>query len=400
MGDPLDDRAVTAGQRAVDQPADRVLEDRYTDDDGAGGGGGGGGQPAIPSPFRPKVDPNFVEAPRDHPLRKALAQMAARTAFKNMRFALVDMTADKTRPVYAGSSDTARVFVASMAKLALLLPSFSLRESAREAAAILKPMDGPKFLAQLNKAWQPEIRRYFRNGKAKDSHPRLDQILGLTRNSSNDPYEVDFARPPASNPTQAAYALDLELAVQRSSNDSAGVCIQALGFPYIKGVHDVAGLGAPRGFALDVDYRNNFWDPAIGGTHEEASARAVASLLTLISQDRFVVPGLIQDLRDVMWWNGSGVSGAGLSDIAETLHSVLPQQDAVTLVAQGKIGYVEPGRHGDSAIISRAAGKSRIRYVAVALGADDHETVQQAGLALDDCILIANGLPPKQPPGP
>lgn len=409
MADPTDDRAVTAAQRAVDEPAGRVLEDRYTEDGAGGGGGGDGGgagggggttaAPVLRSPFPWPIDPGFQEAPRDHPLRKALSALTAREPFKKMRFALADMTTDKRRPVYVGYRDRDQVFVASMAKLAMLLPVFMLREAARDAADKLEAKNPADFLKKLGKAWEPEIRKYFR-AKGKNSFPNLAKILTVTRARPTDPFVVEFNQSPPNDPTQASFLLDLRLGLQWGGNAQAASTIGLLGYPYINGVNQSAGLSA-KGIFMARNYApNDVWDPGYAGSGQEATARAVAELLTLVTQDRMAAPGLFPEVRDVMWWTGADPALESMSDLTKGIRKRLEERERVTLIGQGKVGYLDEGPFADSAIILRAAGTLRLRYVAVVLSAASHQQVEQAGVALDDCILIANGLPPKPVPPP
>jgi hypothetical protein len=131
-----DDRVITAAQRAVDGTADRVLEDRYTDVEDPGVGGGGGG-PSVPSPYPARVDPQLQQAKRDHPLRIALSVVSRKKAFSHLRLAIADLTDDPKHPIYAGYRDQEQTFIASMAKLAILLPAFGLREAVRTASGVI-----------------------------------------------------------------------------------------------------------------------------------------------------------------------------------------------------------------------------------------------------------------------
>jgi hypothetical protein len=401
MSGPEDDRAVTAAQRVVDGPAERVLEDRYTDLDDPGGGGGGGG-PVIPTPYPQRVDPGLWQAPKDHPLAIALGVVSRQKAYAHLRLAVADLTDDPKRPVYAGYRDTEQTFVASMAKIAMLLPAYGLREAARAAAEATTARattvrTGADFLKLLAKTWAGEFGRFNRGGKAVNTPPNLPRILSAARSKETDPFAVEFTTQQDEDWTRSGFVRRLLLALKYSDNDAAASCIRDLGFPYIHGVLKSAGIYDRNGLWLSLDFGGRVWDPSFGGSGQAATARSVAQLLALVAQDRLAAPGLAAEIHSVM----STSSGGAGSDLESGIRDRLPDSERATLTAQGKIGYLDAGPFADCAIIRRTSAKgARLAYVAVALGGASHDEIKKAGVALDDCVLLAHGEAVKPPANP
>jgi hypothetical protein len=382
MSDQDDDRVITAAQRVVDGPADRVLEDRYTDLDAPGVGGGGDG-PAIPSPYPRRVDPQLQPAKRDHPLRIALGIVSRQKAYSPLRLAIADLTDDPKHPVYAGYRDEEQTFIASMAKLAILLPAFGLREAVREASAVIGAKTAGDVLKLLAKAWASEFRRFNRRN-ANNTAPNLPRLFSVTP-WKDKLFSVDFTAQGDSDWSKRGFLQRMGLALDISDNEAAASCIRDLGFPYIHGVHRSAGLlnEKGRGLWLSLDFGGRPWDPSFKGSGQAATARSIAELLVLIAQDRFAAPGLWPDIRSIMSAGG---------DLKQGIYKRLPTAESDTLTAQGKIGYKNAGSFCDGAILRRTSAKGKkLLYVAVALGGADHDDIRRAGSALDDCVLLANG---------
>jgi len=199
--DDTGQRVIAAGDRAVTQPADRVLEDRftsldrfegvdelqYTDDGGGGGGGGSAPSVSLPPPWGKPLDARLEKVDARHPLQAAVDVVAGSKANKGMSFALVDLTTPGKR-LYASLRDSDQRYIASMGKLCILFAAFQLRAAARAAAALVdvKTAKTPdKLFATLTRAWQKPIGRYFRAGKGADnSLPALARIFTATPSAS------------------------------------------------------------------------------------------------------------------------------------------------------------------------------------------------------------------------
>ena len=391
MPDPDDHRAVSDAQRAVDGPAARVLEDRYTDWEDPSGGGGGGVVATIPSPYPTRVDPGFVYANSKHPLRIALDVVSRQKAYSHLKLALVDLTKDPKKPDYAGYSDDQQMYVASTAKLAILTPALALREAVRGAADAIQAKDDVAFFKELNKAWSSEFRRFSRGGKdVNNSVPVLSRIFTAKRAKDSDPFTIDFTQRQGG---ADGFLEDMKWSLKSSVNSSSARCIRDLGFPYIFGVNKSAGFFTTKGLWVSLDYGGKHWDPSFTGSGQAATARSLAALLALVAQDRLVRPGLAAELRTLMAGEGQWAS----SDLESGIMARLPDAEKAKIEMQGKVGY-EGGTFGDCAILRRKGPKDlKLAYIAVVLGGRSHDEVKLAGSALDDCVLLANGQAVKPP---
>ena len=391
-----DPRVVTAAQAAVDGPAERVLEDRYTDFDNAGGGGGGSSAPAIPSPYPARVDPGFYSAPKDHPLRKALAAVSKQKAYSHMRLAIADLTDDPKRPVYVGYDDTKQTFIASTAKLAILQPAFMLRKAARDAVAAITAKDDKEFFRKLAKAWASEFRRFNSGVKdANNSAPVLPRILTARRAKNTDPFTIDFNAQATGNVATAGFLARMTQSLKSSSNENSASCIRDLGFPYIHGVAKEAGFYVKNGLWVSRDFGGRDWFPGFKGSVQAGTARSIAELLALLAQDRLVEPGLASEIRLIMAGEGQYAS----SDLDHGIWDRLTDAERRTYSHQSKVGYAD-GVFGDCGIIRRKSAKgASLVYIAVGFGGKSHDEIKQVAAELDDCVLLAHGEPvkPAQP---
>lgn len=354
-----------------------------------GGGGGTSASPQIPSPYPSLADPGLTDAPKDHKLRKCFADLTKKKAFAHLKLALVDLTgAGQAAAPYVGHKDSELTFVGSIAKIALILPAFGLRQAARTAAALLVPPPTPTdFFNQLDKAWDSELRRGFRGGNAADSKPNLKAILAAKPVSDRAPLKVDFTAQQDRKLSKAGFRPRLVLALDLSVNEAAALCIDDLGFPYIQEAHRAAGVDGKDGLKLNLDFGKKRWDLSMGGG-QHATARWIAELMVLIARDRLVEKGLATEIRDVM--------SAEFPDLATGVDNRLPDAERGTLSRQGKIGYLDEGPFADCAIIRRTTAKGTpLSYVAVALGGKSHDEIKEVGAALDDCVLVAQGEAPK-----
>jgi hypothetical protein len=385
-------------QRVVDGPADRVLEDRYTDFEGDGGGGGGGATVAV-SPYPRSDTSGFIVAPAKHPLRHALDMVIGQKPFSDMKIALVDLTDGVDRPVYVGYKDKEQLLVASIGKLAIMLAGFSLRQAARDVLSTMTVAPKENVYAKLKKLWRNEFARGFRGGSGvKNSVPDLPAILSIRRTKPDDPFTVDFTRTsqgPEGSVT--GFRDDMLMSLKYSANDSSASCITRLGFPYINHVLKSLGFSSSRGFRLSTNFKGTTWDPSWSGSNTAATANAIADIYTRIARDRLIAPGLAGEYREIM---ATQEGGAGsLFDGGLWPRLTDPEKKRTF---QGKVGYeIDLSVYGDSILMRRPSAKNQqLVYIAVALGAKDKESVKQAGIALDDCILLAHGEAIKPPANP
>ncbi len=358
-------------------------------DDGGGGGGGTSSPAQLPSPYPSPADPGLTDAPKGDKLRQCFTDLTKKKAFAHLKLALVDLTgAGQGTAPYVGYKDKDLTFVGSIAKIALILPAFALRQAARSAAALLVPPPTPgDFFNQLDSAWDREFRRGFRGGKANDTKPDLRAILAARPASHGAPLKIDFTIQQNQDLTKAGFRPRLVLALDLSVNEAAAVCIDDLGFPYIHEAHRAAGVDGKDGLKLNLDFGKKTWDPSFGGG-QHATTRWIAELLVLIARDRLVAKGLAPEIHDVM--------STDPPDLATGIDNRLSAEESKTLTRQGKIGYLDKGPFADCAIIRRTTAKgTMLCYVAVALNGNSHDEIKDVGAALDDCVLIAHGEPAK-----
>ena len=161
-----------------------------------------------------------------------------------------------------------------------------------------------------------------------------------------------------------------------SSNQCASAAIQKVGFPYIASVLWQSGLYDPeRGGGLWVGKayggQNDYWhrDPVKNLSHG-ANARSLATLLTLLAQDRLVDAKSSAEMKEIL-------GNPGLH------HKFVRGLDSRPSTICRKSGSWSHW-HGDAAIVTRADK----RYVAVALCESDagERILEDLILQLDDCV--------------
>jgi hypothetical protein len=385
-----------ASQNAPSPYGEGALVVAETDDEGSGSGSGAAApaSPRLPGPYPATRDQGLVPAAKGTPLEKCFADLTKKKAFSHLKLALVDLTgAGQGDAPYLGFKDDDLTFVGSIAKIALVLPAFTLRQAARSAAKVLLPAPTPvNFFKQLDSFWDSEFRRGFRGGKARDTKPDLTAILAARLDSARRRLKVDFTSQQNTDRAKAGFLPLLNLALGLSVNEAAALCIDRVGFPYIHEAHRWAGVDGKDGLKLNLDFGGNTWDPSFGGS-QSATARWIAELLVLIARDRLVGPGLAAEIADIMTEK--------TSDLYDGIYNTVTDTERTTLTHEGKIGYLDEGPFNDCAIIRRTSPKGTpLIYVAVALAGKSHDEIRNAAAALDDCILAAHGEPAKPAAAP
>ena len=383
-------------QNAPSPYGQAVLAVADAGDAGSGSGGGGGTSSSVqlPSPYPSPSDPGLTDPLKSDKLRQSFTDLTKKKAFAHLKLALVDLTGvGQGAAPYVGFKDRDLSFVGSIAKIALILPAFALRQAARSAAALLVPPPSPgDFFNLLESAWDNDFRRGFRGGKANDSKPNLKAILAAKPASKKSAtLNVDFTMQQDQDIKKSGFRPRLVLALDLSVNAAAALCINDLGFPFIHEAHRAAGLDKD-GLRLNLNFGGKFWDPSMSES-QNATARLIAELLVLIARDRLVANGLATEIHDMM--------ETDFPDLVTGIDNLLPDAERATLSRQGKIGYLDDGPFADCSIIRRTTAKgTMLCYVAVALGGKSHDEIKDVGAALDDCILVAHGEPPKPAAAP
>ena len=263
-------------------------------------------------------------------------------------FAVVDLTADPTKPAYAGWRDTEQRDIASLAKLLPLYGAYRMRDDLGALARALS-IDTAARLAgsgrddyrQLGMSVRnrPRIEQMFTvDGSAQVQFARQgldDAALAVEHGNSQARFDrtAPCNRPPCKvcrgrdSTLGGDAALDAELRAINfeeqlrlmagwSDNIAAGVVIQSLGFPYLWRLANASGLfrrswlaldaepSGPGGLYLAKDYNCARWrtpPPAAAPPASAGNARSVATLMTMLGQDRlFSDPASHLGLREML----------------------------------------------------------------------------------------------------
>jgi hypothetical protein len=405
-------RALAYGQRAIDDPAARVTEDRVTgngslaiaraDDPGGdetAGGGSATTTATLPSPFSSRLDAKLTEVTAPHPLRTAVDAAAGTKSFKGMAFALADFSTSGVRS-YAGSHDNEQRFIASTGKLAILFAAFQLRKAMREAAALITDRAVKKdthLFDAITRKWSATIRRYFHGSGGNDSLPSLAQIFAATPRNAGG-WDIAFSDTPRGG-TGAAFTDRLREAVMDSRDDKAASCIRDLGFPYIHGCLAEAGLWERgKGLWIALDYHGGLWWPDTAkdvGSAQAATARTLVELMTLLEFDE-LVPGSRGEMRDLLSGARAGQHIGARSYVTKALTGQkLTDGERSTIETRTKVGFtVRANTHCDAGIAQRFSIAGKLRYAVAILNAVNEDVATQAARAIDIALLASHVPPP------
>ncbi len=364
--------------------------------------------PAFPSPFaaRPS-DPSLVP---NEALQRCLAAIGAKTKFKHLGIALVDLTDGTNSPPYAAWNDQRQFEVASLAKIGAMYAAFRLRDAIQQAADGIKANDGQQLLTRISAQWRPVIQNRF--ASSLPDSPNLANIFfalpagapGIWivdfRDGRKTPEELDLLHKPQDTPEkirrlgQKVEFMDrMRLMIGWSDNSAAATCIRELGFQYINTVLADSGLyDATRGGGLWLswDYGGGRWggksDP-VGRTVQGATAAAVAGFLTLLAADELVSRTASEQMRELMTESARDNKGyTTYFDVG------LEKAHRPPVESLGKVG-ISRGAH-DCAIFKRTTATGVvIRYAAVGIGGWDTQVQQDLIVLLDDCIVNAHPSP-------
>src|SRR6188474_121468 len=190
------DRVVESADRAVNDTANRVLQNRVTGAPGGSGGVGVGGTvpppPAIePPPGLFAIDPGYVTDPA---LQRCLEQVRDLEVnktypYKSLRMALVDLTGGRGSPAYAGVNDRIQTQTDSLPQIGVMFAAFLLRDLVQGAANNVNANSGTQLLKWIETAWQPVWENRFPTRKS-DS-PKLTRIFEI-RSGGPQRWTVNF----------------------------------------------------------------------------------------------------------------------------------------------------------------------------------------------------------------
>jgi hypothetical protein len=196
---------------------------------------------------------------------------------EDLPIVIVPLNDDGSRP-FIGRHYADMYYVGSMAKIAAMYAAFHLRHAVNKLAATLDPAkisDQGKFFAAVRKAFDDQILKasdLIRNAKTTGNRsPQYERIFTATQDAAGK-WSVTFRSD--ANP-KFDFAGHLKKMVVDSHNPSAGFCIQALGFSWIDGLLQKAGLfdvRSKKGIWLAGDY---LWPkPVIDAAHADSHGDA------------------------------------------------------------------------------------------------------------------------------
>jgi hypothetical protein len=399
----------------IEQPVDDSGATQVAMADTDGGvpmdaGTGGGDEIIISgSPFGGPYDPGFVNA------EDTFANCIK--VPDSLTLALVDVT-DPAAPVFAGIHAEDTVFIASMAKIAVLYAAFELRKQLQDAISgvpVATPV--PAMIAQVKKTWQPLIdAKKPKDAAAFAGFPNLTNIFDITPSGAS--WSVTFTTKGDINTLADKESAQwpllsgkfgfkelLFLMASFSNNDAAARCITTLSYEYINAALVVAGLyengkgglwlAAPYPHKPGAALTENLWmqeplnkDSNTTRRYQVSSAKAAAAMFTLLAQRKLVDASSSDEMLDFLQAGTNDFVQNALADASRDVNSI-----------RTKIGVIDKLYWSQTSLVERNLvdhGKP-IRYVISILNNKapfllTKDTIEP----LDQCIL--NRHPGAAPP--
>jgi len=304
-------------------------------------------------------------------LEKCMSQFTGQAPFSTMGIALVDLTHAPPGSgyanliTYAGWRDQEQFYVASLAKIAIILAAHRLLACFRAAARQSKATDAEKLIKDVTDAWKPAVSRRIA-GRPAD-FPKFERIFQIAGKAGA--WTIDF------DSTFHGHMVG----IVENDNRSANYCIEAIGFQYINGTLIHEGLydeQRKRGLWLGGGYSAKLtWGSS--SRHHGATAAAVAKMLTLLHTGQLVGPDESFGMRGLF-----DMATESFAYFLTELHG-RPVEESI-----GKIGYIKKGTDNEGAIITRKVGGKTLRYVAVGLNTPHgKDGLYRLIEKLDDCIV-------------
>lgn len=306
-----------------------------------------------------------------------IVKLSQQARFKDLGVAVVDLTQRSRRPDSHGfvtsTGWNTGVFrnAASLVKIVAMFAAFRLRENLGIALNQTSATTGDEALDEVAADWKDVVETAIPAGKR--DFPQFRKIFDVagSRGGWNLTFKADFLK-------------HMKLMIGHSDNHSASVCIDRLGFQYMNGALAEEGLysHASGGLWLGGNYAGRNWmpEPRTKLTHQGATAKAVATFLTLLEDDSLVSPAASAEMRDIMALAGTW--------FFEGLDRAKPRRSVSSSYA--KVG-IYGGRYHDCAVLERTSKEGKfIRYGAVVLGANDPQVIRDIAVKLDDYVLASN----------
>ena len=341
-------------------------------------------------------------------LATCVQQVAQNPDFADVAFALIDLTTSG-KAIFVGRNHARQMSIFSMAKIAPMLAAYALRAAVRKAAAGRSAKDGKELFEQITADWRSTIEGQFQN-RPKDV-PRLDRIFEANKTSTGawtieftdrhlpfaDLDLIDKGKHKTIKFDSLGFMDHLALMIGWSNNNSARVCVQAIGFQYMNGLlkkmrlYDLANGG---GLWLSTDYDVHrdpkkpppFGRDPIGGTGPGGTAIAVGRMMTLLAQDRLIDAPSSQAMKRLMDKITPDAPGNGTSSFLWTGLQFLGQPlNAI----YSKIGI--HSTFSDCIIVERPVSPTKtLKYVAVGINAPGSKVLSSLAIDLDSCIVRSN----------
>ena len=208
----------------------------------------------FPTPYVIALDP----APAA--MTTAFDTIKNKSAFKNILFALADLTG--TKPIYFGHKDDQQTFIASTAKLAVMYVAIWLRYTLRENAKYITATDILDLTNKLKALFTPVARPFGTRFQSHTWPPDLDDMFEITGNPAQG-WKIEFTQDRDYNIANRTASLAtlgpkhgvslnviktlgfrdcIELMIGWSDNNATARCINALGFDFINETFVRAGF--------------------------------------------------------------------------------------------------------------------------------------------------------------
>jgi len=267
------------------------------------------------APIQPFPATRYADYPRDPALDAAVKQIGLLPQFSRLGIALMDLSSPLDGLPYGGANDERNFFIASTAKLLPMHAGCQLLQALDDALSGAARSSGENGTSIINLA-TAQLRTLaasaYWNRFPRD-HPNIAEILAVTPDPAGPGWQVKFVEtgknwPPVNNPIEAPLAIvrplkfweRFQLMVGASNDCASMTCIQDIGFQYINGLLEKAGLFDLRtntglwlgaAYSVDCNQTSSKWAQVPGGGmfpndtgFQIGSARALAKLLTLIDQ--------------------------------------------------------------------------------------------------------------------
>jgi hypothetical protein len=311
-----------------------------------------GTSPLLRPAKRARLSPNFIEVQKKpeekrtdteekyiNKLQEKIISGAVegylkhRTGLEKFKLAVVELTDNPNKPFYVGFHDQEEVPVWSVAKLLVMYAAYQLRHDLREVAAQSHTTTQADLITEAKAQWvrapEPIVKKIVLTDPdprfAKAGPPNMQKIFDMVRNGGS--WKIDFKRSgetpvdlekvdrktTKSTPESLAIIDSLEflermwLMIGWSNDLAAATCVRDVGYPYMTALTSQSGLYNPitGGLWLGGDYQDGAvagpWKPSpVGGIVPAGTAKALATFMTVLAQDRLVDATASADMRDLM----------------------------------------------------------------------------------------------------